>query len=561
MATYYGIDLGTTQCLAAQYRRNPFTDEEELTCLMDPETGEFELPSVVSFLSKDNYITGTKAMRRLYQDPESSVELVKVRLGKTDSISVRIPDGGTIEKSPQEIASLLLRSLKETRQAPIRSALLTVPAFFNQSQREATIQAGRMAEFDTEDQAMIEEPTAAIIYQIYAEYRQDQDNFLKKLKKGENVLVFDFGGGTLDLSAIRISCDEDAVQSEVLAHEGDPDLGGNIIDFLLTENILARLKAKYPKDEDVLAVVEAFQPYLDQYLNQHVLRFQPNVSDHIKQMIFITKRTAEECKIALSEQDSVMVRTPFTRCEPFRMTRDEFNNFILNHELLNLRERIKNTLNRIARKLKDNNIKLSRVLLVGGSSQIPYVREIIRNAITNLSFSEDKIVISADCMRAVALGAAIQQTLRKGEAVLPFRHNYCKNIVSRDIMIGCGKTQIKRFVESGKPYPFPQDEEASILIPHALSENVSFALYECIRDGDEERTVLISTYEYYLPLYYTGEEIRVHLNIGDDGLYKVSATYTPTQDTVFFDTYKEHILTDEQMKQGETRVQNMKLVR
>ena len=555
MGAYYGIDLGTTQCLVAQFWRNPITEEDELTCLINPRTGEIELPSVVSFLSDSQYVTGMDALSRLYKVPDSTVELVKVRLGNTKTIPVVIPGSGKVEKSPQEIASLLLKSLKETRGAQIDSALLTVPAFFNQSQREATKQAGTLAGIDTENQIMIEEPTAAIIYQIYEEYRLNGDTFLKDLKKGENILVFDFGGGTLDLSIVKVSCNEDAVESEVLDHGGDPNLGGNVIDFLLTGFILRKLNKKYPKDPDVREAAEAFKPYLERYLRDHVLRFDEGVSDHVKQNIFITKRYAEECKIRLTDAESVKVRSPFPKCEPFDLSRHDFEIAVLNNEKLNLRERIEDTLDQIAEK----GVPLHRVLLVGGSSQIPYIREIIRKAFDSFGIVDEKITPSHNCMRAVVLGAAIQQALRKGESVMPFRNNYCRNIVARDILLGCGKDQLKLFVKSGKVYPFAQDEEEMIVIPHALSENVSFALYERIREGKEETNRLISTYEYYLPLYYTGEMIFVHLNIGDDGLYQVSAVYAPTHEKVYFETKKENMLTDQQMDRAEKRVASMNL--
>lgn len=556
MSAYYGIDLGTTQCLVAQFRRNPITEEDELTCLINPKTGEVELPSVVSFLSENRYVTGMEALNRLYKVPGSTIELVKIRLGNTNTIPVEIPEKGKVLKSPQEIASLLLKSLKETRGTNIDSALLTVPAFFTQSQREATKQAGTLAGIDTENQIMIEEPTAAIVYQIYEEYRQNGETFLKDLKKGENILVFDFGGGTLDLSIVKVSCNEDAVESSVLDHGGDPNLGGNVIDFLLTDFILRRLSKEYPKDSDVQEASDAFRQYLDRYLRDHVLRFEEGVSDHAKQNIFITKRYAEDCKIHLTENDSVLVRSPFPKCKPFSLTRKQFEIAVLNNEKLNLRERIEDTLEQISEK----EIPLNRVLLVGGSSQIPYIRGIIKKAFEHYHITDERITPSYNCMRAVVLGAAIQQALRKGESVMPFRDNYCRNIVARDILLGCGKEQLKSFVQSGKVYPFAEDAEEIIVIPHALSENVSFALYEKIREGKEESYRLISTYEYYLPLYYTGEKIIVHLNIGDDGLYQVSAVYAPTQERVFFETKKEHMLTDRQMDQAGKRVANMNLV-
>ena len=132
MGAYYGIDLGTSQCLMAMYQKNPITDEDELFCVNDHETGEDSLPSVVSFISKNQYITGNRALNQLNRNPDSSVELVKMRLGRSDSISVTIPGEGCKEISPQEIASYLLKSLIASRQRNINTALLTVPAFFNQ---------------------------------------------------------------------------------------------------------------------------------------------------------------------------------------------------------------------------------------------------------------------------------------------------------------------------------------------------------------------------------------------------------------------------------------------
>ena len=86
-------------------------------------------------------------------------------------------------------------------------------------------------------------------------------------------------------------------------------------------------------------------------------------------------------------------------------------------------------------------------------------------------------------------------------------------------------------------------------------------MYERIQQGKQEYDRLISTYEYYLPLYYTGEEILVHLNIGDDGLYNVSAVYAPTQEKVFFETKKVNMLTDQQMNAVSQSVSNMVLMK
>ena len=195
---YYGIDLGTSNCLISKVISN-LDDTFDVKCLTDDE-GEDSFPSVVYFENEQNYKVGEKARKHLFTEPDSTVELIKIRLGKTHKIQVRTKNS-RFEKSPQEISSYLLKHFNTIHSDNIENVVVTVPAFFDQNQKEATMQAGIIA--DIKPQSLIEEPTAAIMYHIFSEYKAKGINFMNMPQK--NVLVFDFGGGTLDLSLIELT--------------------------------------------------------------------------------------------------------------------------------------------------------------------------------------------------------------------------------------------------------------------------------------------------------------------------------------------------------------------
>ena len=201
---YYGIDLGTSNCLISKVISN-LDDTFDVKCLTDDE-GEDSFPSVVYFENEQNYKVGEKARKHLFTEPDSTVELIKIRLGKTHKIQVKTPNS-RFEKSPQEISSYLLKHFNTIHSDNIENVVVTVPAFFDQNQKEATMQAGIIA--DIKPQSLIEEPTAAIMYHIFSEYKAKGINFMNMPQK--NVLVFDFGGGTLDLSLIELRKNDDEI--------------------------------------------------------------------------------------------------------------------------------------------------------------------------------------------------------------------------------------------------------------------------------------------------------------------------------------------------------------
>ena len=541
---FFGIDLGTSSCLAASLDEGLKDGEFLLECLHGEDAGE-SIASIVSFQSKDQYLVGEKAREKLFTDPDSTVELIKVCLGKTDSVSLVI-DGEKVEKSPQEITALLLSHLNKNCRNKIVNPVLTVPAIFDQSQKDAVMQAGKLAQ--TSITQLIEEPTAAIIFQIFDDYQKRGLDFFKEAKS-KNVLVFDFGGGTLDLSLICLSLDGENVNPEVIAIHGDPTLGGNNIDLIFMEDILSRLSGRFPEDSFICRVYEAFE----EYRNNDRLRFPEQVPSEIKSFVFRLKRELERVKIRLSTGQRETIRLEGGYGE-YPITREQFEQIVFKGT--DVRKRIFNAIQMIIK--RSNHAPVDEVLLVGGSSQIPYLQELILNCFDRVHMPRSAIKVSSDYSHAVALGAAIQAALSAGVSVPPFRQNKSVSVVARDIILSCGQDCVT-IVESGTPYPFAEEKIMSFSIPHALSPAVPISIKERIDDGagqTVEKT--ICDYQYHLPLYYTGDVIQLAMNIDSAGLYQVKVKHVPTKEKVEFESRKAFSLSEKGYKDAAERIRSMK---
>ena len=543
---YYGIDLGTSNCLIAKVISN-LDDSYDVKCLTDDE-GEDSFPSVVYFENEHNYKVGENARKLLYTESDSTVELIKIRLGKTHKIQVKTPNG-EFEKSPQEISSYLLRHFSKIHSEKIENVVVTVPAFFDQNQKEATMQAGVIA--DIKPQSLIEEPTAAIMYHIFSEYQTHGINFMNMPKK--NVLVFDFGGGTLDLSLIELTKDNDEIIPKVLAIGGDEELGGNNIDFLFTKIILDYLRRKNPDDSFICGVYNIFDEYYDTYIDDHILRFPDDTPDEVKNFIFRLKRNLEQIKIKLSssEEERIVLEGKY---KPIRITRDTFEKKILMDDDINIKERIKAALDTISKQAKKQNVPLHEVLLIGGSSQIPFVKRIIMETFKELNWSEEHIVFSDDFEKAVAKGAAIQSAIMSGVPIPPFMHNKCSSIVARDIELEHAGGS-KLFIKMGTSYPLEKKEKHIVEIGHSLSEKVTLKLNEIV---DENCKRQICDFQFYLPIYYTNDPIEVSMDIDEAGLYRIEAIHLNTSEAVEFEPNKQFSLSDKQIQDATMSAKTMR---
>jgi len=378
MSKIIGIDLGTTNsCVAVMEGGEP-------TIITSPEGGR-TTPSVVAFTKKDERLVGQPAKRQAVTNPENTVysikrfmgrmlnevgteiEEVPYKVGKTKSGSVTVEAGGK-EYTPPEISAMILQKLKQMADdhlgTKVTDAVITVPAYFNDSQRQATKDAGKIAGLNV--RRIINEPTAAALA-----YGLDK-------KKDEKIAVFDLGGGTFDISVLELG---DGV-FEVKSTNGDTHLGGDDFDQKLIEWIAAEFK----KSDGIN------------------LRKDPMALQRLKE-------AAESAKKELSSSKQTEINLPFVTADSsgpkhlnMTLTRAKFEE--LTKDLLN------RTIEPCKKALKDAKLtasEIDEVILVGGSTRIPKIQEIVKEIFgkePNRSVNPDEVV---------ALGAAIQGGVLAGD--------------------------------------------------------------------------------------------------------------------------------------------------
>ncbi len=349
MGKIIGIDLGTTNSCVAVY------EGSEPVVIPNPE-GARTTPSVVAFSKTGERMVGQVAKRQAITNPDRTVISIKREMGTSYTKEI---DGK--KYTPQEISAMILQKLKSDAEAylgtKVTEAVITVPAYFTDAQRQATKDAGKMAGLDVK--RIINEPTAAALA-----YGMDKEI-------NQKIMVFDLGGGTFDVSLLDIS---DGV-FEVLATAGNNRLGGDDFDARIINWILAKFKAENGLDLSG-----------DKMVMQRL------------------KEAAEKAKIELSGMTSSNINLPFltaTANGPLHfeatLTRAEFNKITA--------DLVDATMGPTKQVLSDAGLKpsqIDKVLLVGGSTRIPAVQEAVKNFIGKEPF---KGINPDEC---VAIGAAIQ---------------------------------------------------------------------------------------------------------------------------------------------------------
>ena len=357
MSKIIGIDLGTTNsCVAVMEGGQP-------TVIANAE-GSRTTPSVVAFTKTGERIVGESAKRQAVTNSDKTISSIKRHMG-TD-FRVTIDDK---KFTPQEISAMILQKLKADAEAylgeKVTEAVITVPAYFNDAQRQATKDAGKIAGLDVK--RIINEPTAAALA-----YGLDNE-------KEQKIMVYDLGGGTFDVSIIDIG---DGV-IEVLATNGDTRLGGDDFDERITRYLIDEFKKQ-----------EGIDLGLDKMAIQRL------------------KEAAEKAKKELSASTTTNINLPFITANAdgpkhldINLTRAKFEE--LTHDL------IERTATPVQNALRDAGLTpsdLSKVLLVGGSTRIPAVQEKVRM----LTGHEPNKSLNPD--ECVALGASIQGGKLAGDA-------------------------------------------------------------------------------------------------------------------------------------------------
>ena len=355
MGKIIGIDLGTTNsCVAVLEGGEPVV-------IPNAEGGR-TTPSVVAF--KDNErMVGQVAKRQAIANPDRTISSIKREMGTSHKVHV---DGK--DYTPQEISAMILRKLKQDAEAylggAITQAVITVPAYFSDSQRQATKDAGRIAGLEV--LRIINEPTAAALA-----YGMDKEN-------NQKILVYDLGGGTFDVSILEIG---DGV-FEVLATNGNNRLGGDDFD----QRIMDYIAAEFRKDSGI-------------DLKNDRMALQR------------LKEAAEKAKIELSGMSQTNINLPFITMDStgpkhldMTFTRAKFNEMTAD-----LVDQTKECVFRAMRDANLSNDKIDKVILVGGSSRIPAVQEMVKLVTGKEPF---KGINPDEC---VAIGAAIQAGVLGGE--------------------------------------------------------------------------------------------------------------------------------------------------
>ena len=351
-----GIDLGTTfSCMAIMEAGTPVV-------IPNAEGGR-TLPSVVAFTKDGERLVGSLARRQAITNPTRTIQSIKRKMGSTEKIKID-------DKSytPQEISAMILQKLKVDAEAylgeKITKAVITVPAYFNDAQRQATKDAGKIAGLEV--LRIINEPTAsALAYGIDKE-------------KDVTVLVYDLGGGTFDVSILTMG---DGV-FEVKATAGNNFLGGDDFDKRIMDYLVDEFKKKEGVD----------------------LRTDPIAMQRLRD-------ASENAKIELSQKLKTNINLPYITTGP---TGPKFLDFDLSRAKLEqlIGDLVESTVQPVRQALADAKMKpedIHHVLLVGGSTRVPLVQETIKKI---LHKDPDKGINPDEC---VALGAAIQGAVLTGE--------------------------------------------------------------------------------------------------------------------------------------------------
>lgn len=379
-----GIDLGTTNSCVSVI-------ENGIPKIIENAEGQRTTPSVVAF-KDDEILVGSSAKRQAVTNPENTIfaakrligrrfedeevkkELSKVpyKIVKADNNDAWVEIKGK-KMAPQQISADVLRKMKKTAEdylgQPITDAVVTVPAYFNDAQRQATKDAGAIAGLNV--LRIINEPTAAALA-----YGVD------KVEKEKKVAVYDLGGGTFDISIIEISAEDGDKQFEVLSTNGDTFLGGEDFDQRLIDYL-----------------IESFQKEQGIDLRKDVLALQR------------LKEAAEKAKIELSSAQQTDINLPYITADAsgpkhftLKLTRAKFEALV--------EDLIKKTLEPCRVALKDAGLiasEIDDVILVGGQTRMPKVQE----AVKSFFGKEPRKDVNPD--EAVAAGAAIQGSVLSGE--------------------------------------------------------------------------------------------------------------------------------------------------
>ena len=396
MSKIIGIDLGTTNsCVAVMEGGEPV--------IIPNAEGGRTTPSVVGFAKTGERMVGSLAKRQAVTNHERTVSSIKRQMGTNYKLNI---DGH--KYTPQEISAMILQKLKRDAESylgePVTDAVITVPAYFTDAQRQATKDAGKIAGLNV--QRIINEPTAAAL--AYGVDREEP----------QKIMVYDLGGGTFDVSILDIS----AGVIEVLATAGNNRLGGDDFDQCIVDYVVKEFKNENKLD----------------------LSRDPAAMQRLRE-------AAEKAKIELSAMTSTTVSLPYiavSKSGPLHMditlTRAKFNDLTY-HLVQATREPVNQAIN-------DSGIRISqisKVLMVGGSSRIPAVQDLVQSITGTLPFkgiNPDECVAMGACLQGGVLSGSVKGLLLLDVTPLSLGietlGGVCTRVIERNTTLPIRKSQI-----------------------------------------------------------------------------------------------------------------------
>jgi molecular chaperone DnaK len=464
-----GIDLGTTNSEVAIIRDGqPF--------VIPGDDGDPILPSFVGLTDDGKVLVGNAARNQWPLAPERTVKSIKRKMGQDVKVTV-----GKQQFRPQEISAMILRALRDRAarflKREVTKAVITVPAYFNDAQRQATIEAGQMAGLDV--LRILNEPTAAAL--TYDPRQTD----------GMRVLVYDLGGGTFDVSIVHT----EAGVVEVLASHGDTQLGGDDFDDLLLGHVAARFQGEHGIDLRADRAVRA-------RLLRSVEEAKRRLSDHAFTRLdeeFIAERNGVPLHLAMEIQRA-------------------------DYEAL-IRPLIDRTMDCVQRSLDDARLtarQIDRVVLVGGSTRTPLVTGMLEGRLQRPAHRE----INPDL--CVAMGAAVQAAIIGGEQV----GAVLVDITPHSLGIKCLDPEENMFgfapafcfapiIRRGTPLPASRSEMFRTVSDN--QEKVEIDVYQGESDDIRRNHPVGMFLIEGLARVPAGNHIVVQLDLTLDGVLKVSA--------------------------------------
>jgi molecular chaperone DnaK len=471
METIIGIDLGTTNSEVAIVRdRRPV--------VLPDDDGDPILPSVVGVDPEGRLLVGKAARNQAALAPERTVRSIKRKMGQEVTVPL-----GEQNYSPQEVSAIILRTLKGRAEralgGPVRKAVITVPAFFNEGQREATREAGELAGLEVV--RIINEPTAAVL--TYDPHPPDL----------ERLLVYDLGGGTFDVSIAQV----EAGVIEILASHGDTQLGGDDFDQLLLDFVCDRFRDRHRIDLRDSPVARS-----------RVLRA---VEDAKKALSFDAIAPIAEEFIAEADGVPLHLRMEIERPE---------------YEAL-IEPLLARTLACLDRALADAKLQagqIDKVVLVGGATRTPLVHRLLRERLGRPVHAE----IEPDL--AVALGAAVQGALIAGMDVGPVLVDITPHTLGIEALGELhGLPSVHTFapiIDRNTPLPATRTEIFS-----TVADGQKAAQIRVFQGEDDDTRYNTPVGEFAiagLADVNAGNQIVVRLDLDLNGILKVTATERAT---------------------------------